>query len=454
MAKKETTKQSEENTRKSRKEILRDRKHEEQQRNIRIVAGIIGLILLLVLLIAVVNEFFLTPNKSVATVNGQEITLREWQDRVEFERAQRIINLESQLENFNGDVGLVQQFSGQAIMELVSENSESLGEAVLDRAVDEEIIRQAAEERDLIPSESEIDERIGSSFNYYGGDSPTPFPTPTKPVDPTPSLTPIPVAGEMDLAPADPLPSAPDEGPPSTPFPTATPVSEEVFRQEFDDQMAQYGNLGIGEQNFRNVVGSSIMVERVMDALADEQNLPEEDMHASMYFLAYGDEDEANQALDEIAASDYLTVWNTVRSRPPDPEAQEPSSTTASEILWRTRDGFAGGFGDEITEDVFSLPLNSASDLLVVTGPEGESQYIIIMVSGREMRELAENELQSRKQQLLLSFLDAAQVGDVEISEIWRSRVPTSPVLDPKFRQPPTPAPESGVDDAGGELTP
>ena len=136
MAKNRTTNETEDSRRQSRKEILRAGKQEDQLRIIRIAALIVGIILMLVLGIAIVNEYILTPNKSVATVNGQGIALGDWQERVEYERAQRIMTLESQLENFNGDVGLVQQFSGQSIVELINENAEGMGEAVLDRVVD------------------------------------------------------------------------------------------------------------------------------------------------------------------------------------------------------------------------------------------------------------------------------------------------------------------------------
>jgi hypothetical protein len=64
------------------------------------------------------------------------------------------------------------------------------------------------------------------------------------------------------------------------------------------------------------------------------------------------------------------------------------------------------------------------------------------------LRDLAENELQNRKQQLLITYLDERN-QDVETNELWRSRVPTVPLLDPKFRQPPTPTPDLGVLDPG-----
>ena len=99
MANKQTTNETESsNKRQSRKEILRAQKHEEQMRIVRIAAIIVGAIILLVVIIAIVNEYFLMPNRSVATVNGQPVTLSDWQERVKYERAQRIMTLEGILE--------------------------------------------------------------------------------------------------------------------------------------------------------------------------------------------------------------------------------------------------------------------------------------------------------------------------------------------------------------------
>jgi hypothetical protein len=449
MANKQTTNETESsNKRQSRKEILRAQKHEEQMRIVRIAAIIVGAIILLVVIIAIVNEYFLMPNRSVATVNGQPVTLSDWQERVEYERAQRIMTLESQLESFNGDVGLVQQFSGQAIVELINENAEGMGEAVLDRVVEEEIMRQAVEARELLPTDDEIDARIGETFNYYGGDSPTPFPDPTETVAPTPSLTPIPVEGAEAIE-APPVEQIPTSAPPPTP----TPVSAESFQQEFDELLADFNNLGVSEEAYRDVVENSIITERLMEVLAKEQRLPTEDMHASIFIMVFSDETEANQALDDVTASDYLTVWNTIRSRPQEPAAEDASVTSASEILWRTRDSYAASFGEEVTDAVFELPLNSPGEVQAITGTDGEPLYVIIQVSGREMMELSESEYEGRKQQLLVTFLDEQRTDGVEISELWRSRVPTSPVLDPKFRQPPTPAPDSGLEGLGDSET-
>ena len=130
MAKKpQTPTNSEAQQRQSRKELLIARKRERQVRNLRIAGVVVLALIAIVIAVAVVNELFITPDRPVATVGDRTIALEEWQDRVTYERAQRIIFLENQLEAFGGDVGIVQQFGGSVINELL--DPEGLGENVL-----------------------------------------------------------------------------------------------------------------------------------------------------------------------------------------------------------------------------------------------------------------------------------------------------------------------------------
>ena len=204
---------NEDESRRSRKEVLIAKKEKEQTRGVRIgIAIVLGLILL-ILLIAVVNELIVSPNREVAQVGGEKISLNEFQDRVEFERTQRIVFLESQLETFGNDVGIVQQFASQWIVDLMPQNSDDFGQSVLDQMVAEKLIEQAAAEFGIDVSETDVDEAIGAEFGYYGGGLPTPVPAATETVVPTPSLTPIPTAVITELLPiATSLPE-PTDGP-------------------------------------------------------------------------------------------------------------------------------------------------------------------------------------------------------------------------------------------------
>ena len=427
-------------SRRSRKEVLIAKKEAEQTRGIRISIGIVIGLILLILLIAVVNELIISPNREVAKVEDEKITLNEFQDRVEYERTQRIIFLESQLESFGNDVGIVQQFASQWIIDLLPQSSNEFGESVLDQMVAEKLIEQAAAEYGIEVSEADVDEAIGAEFGYYGGGLPTPLPEATETVVPTPSLTPIPTAVITDLLPTATSLPAPTDGPEPTPFPTATPVSEEAFQTEFAEFFQAYRDFGVSEDRYREGIYARLLREQVMDALAIEQALPTEAEHSNFFVIAASDEAEIGDIVTQVEADGYLPVWNEIRSRPFDPEST--STAIAAELLRRTQDDLVQTFGDEAAAAAFELDIDTPSGVITAVGQDGTQQYFIIMVSGREVLPLAESALQAQKEAALLAYLEEMIASQAVINDFWRGRVPTLPVLDSKFLAQPTPAPE------------
>lgn len=449
MTKKGTRAQQEsEQQRESRKEVLRKRREAEQTRQIRLaVGGVVGL-LLVVLIVAIVNEMFLAPNRAVAVVNGEEISVRQFQERVRYERAQRIISLENQYEAFGGDVGIIQQFSRQTIIEL--QDSEALAETVLGQMTQELLIRQEAEARGITVTEAELDAEIGSFFNYYNGGLPTPTNTATATVEPTPSLTPIPTAVITDVVPTNtPFPT-PTLGPTATPQPTATAVSLESFQEQLAELQADFDDLNVNDAVFREVVRMNMYADQLAEALGEENEVPIEAMQASIYLLSFDSQAEADEALAMIQAEDFLTVWNTIRSAPADPE----NTATATELVWRTQDALAGALTEEVAEVAFTLPVDVPSSPIEQVVDEETSRFHILQVSGREVRPLSEAVIQNAKQTLLQNLIAEKSATEVEIFEIWRNYYPSQPVLDPKFLVPPTatPAvPDLGVEPGDGQ---
>lgn len=443
MAKKRTRPESEDLQRQSRKEVLRARKEAEQTKQIWLAVGGVAALLVLIFIVAMVNELIIAPNRAVATVNGEKIPIRQWEDRVRYERAQRIISLENQYEAFGGDVGIIQQFSRQTLQELLDEAA--LAESVLNQMADELIIRQEAEARGITVTDADVDKEIGSFFNFFNGQSPTPAPTPTETVMPTPSLTPIPTAVITDVVPTNtPFPT-PTLGPTALPQPTATPVSQESFEEQLDDLLTQFHDYGVDEATFREVIRIQLYLRQLADVLAEESGMATEAEQASVFYMSFDKKEDANEALALIRASDFLTVWNTTRSTPPDPEAA--STTTAAEVLWRTQDAYVSILGEQGAEIAFTLPPNVPSALIEQQVDGETTRYHIIQVSGREVRALPEATIQNAKTQLVRDLVDLKAAAGVELSELWRSRVPTQPVLDPKFLVQPTPAP--AIPDAG-----
>ena len=436
MAKKRDT-TTEDAQRQSRKEVLLARKQAQQTRQIRIGVAAVGGLLLFVFLAAIVNELIIAPNRAVAIVNEQEISLKDWQDRVRFERAQRIILLENQLEAFQGNVGVVQQFAGQAINDLLQ--ADLLGQNTLNQMIDELVIQQAAEARGITVTDADVDAEIGSTFNYFDGGLPTPFPTATATIEPTPSITPIPTAVITDIIPTNtPFPTA-TLGPTNTPAPTATAVSAESFQQEFSDLMAQFEELGVSEEQYRNIVRAQLYRERLTEELAIANELPEEAEHVSFFALQFGSEEEANEAAAVIDSSDFLSVWNEIRSRP---VGQDPESTAQeSEAVWQSQDTVATQYGQAVAEAAFDIGIGVPSGIISQTVDAETTIYALIQVSGREVRPLSASELQTSKLENLTAFIDAQLTGNLTLTEYDRGRTPTSPVLDPIFTTPPTATP-------------
>lgn len=441
MAKKpQTIDETEDQKRQSRKEILRARKHEQDLRTIRIAGIVIGVLIALVIGIALVNELILVPNRPVATVSNTPISLREWQERVKFERAQRIIFLENQLDAFGGDVGIVQQFGGSVINELM--DPEGLGQNVLNVMADEVVVCKAVDERGIEISEADIQTKIGTAYNFYGeGVSPTRLPDPTATIQPTPSLTPIPTAVITEVVPTlTPFPT-PTTGPTATVVPTATPVPEQEFLSQYGDFITSLNDLGVDEATYRAVVRAQLCRERLTEALTEEQSLPQTAPQASLFIITADTEDTANETLAQIGSEGFLTTWNTINSRPEDTQDAETPPTDAFELLWRTQDNLASSVGAEVASAAFELAIDEPSDVITIDNGDGTSSYYLIMVSGREERELSQSEYQTRQQEMLQGFIDEQLTGNLQINDLWRSRVPTLPVLDTKFLAAPTATP-------------
>lgn len=442
MAKKRTQLTAEEQ-RQSRKEVLLARKREKQNRQIRLaVAGVIAL-LVLVFVVGLVNELLIKPTMPVASVNGVEISLGEWQDRVRFQRAQLIIGIEDLEETVGGDIGLVQQFAGQQ-MNLLLE-PEVLGQAVLEDMINEQIIRQAAEVRGITVTDEEVDERIEENFNYHEGESPTPFPTATPTVMPTPSITPIATAVITEVVPTNtPLPE-PTEGPTATPLPTATPVSLEAFQEEYTTTLERFESYGVPEESYREYIRGQLYREKMIDSLADSEGFLTEDEQVSFYFMAFDTEAEAEEAQAALEGDDFLTVWNMIRSRPNDPESEDTG--IASEVLWRRQDALEGLYGEEVANAAFELEIGEVSDILVdeAATEEESDRFFIVNVSGREVRPLSESAIQQEKEQLMTNWLEGQARTNVESFDLWQSNVPQQPFLDNRFLVQPTPAPTQPV---------
>jgi hypothetical protein len=367
-------------------------------------------------------------------VNGETITVQEWEQRVRFQRAQLIMSLEDIRDLLDGNIALVQQYAGQQINLLM--DPVTLGQLVLDSMIEERLVRQEAEARGIRVTDADVQAEIEETFDYFGGELPEPTPTPTETVVPTPSLTPIPTAVITEVVSTQtPIPTF-TPGPTATPLPTITPVTAEGFGDQFQELISRFRRLGTNEATYREIVRASLYRERLTAAITAEADLETQAEHVSFYYLRFETEAEANEAQAQIEAEDYLTLWNTIRSLPRD--AEQPPTANAGEIIWRTEQSLEGSLPSEVISTAFRLPAGTASEILVDEGDVEvgrPASYYIIQVSGREVRDLGEAALRSQEQQLISTWLEARRLAGIEIYDSRITQPPRQPVLDPVFYQ-------------------
>lgn len=425
--------------RQSRKEVLIASRHEQQTRRVWFLVIAVVALIAAVLILGFVNELVLKPTRPVATVNGVEVTLDDWRDQVKYRRALLVSRISDIADLVGGDVNQIQQIAGLELQTLG--DPELLGQQVLDELIEQELVRQEAEVRGISVSADEVQAALEERFFFFGGDPPTPQPTPTETIMPTPSITPIAqesLTETIEILTPSPTPTV---GPTATPLPTPTAVSPESYEESSSGWFSRLNDFGVDEALFKSEIEQDLYRERLVEALALVGEVSDMAEQASIFYIRFENEDEANVALDDIETTDFLTVWNTINSQLEDDESE--SSAIAGELLWRTADNFESILGSDISEKAFDLDIEEPSTVVIVPAQteDGTDSFFIIMVSGREIRPLTETAFVNAKQQFFINWLDEALLSDILRFERWRANIPQRPFLDTRSWVYPTPVP-------------
>jgi hypothetical protein len=213
----------------TKKQAHRRRRDEEANRRVMIGLAAVGAVLLLIVLAGVIQELVLKPRQPVATVNGDRISLQDYQKQVKLAYYQQL-----------------QQ--GQPVTD-----PQQIGLQVLDQMVDVDLLREQAKQRGITVTDQEITDAIEKGFGFYR-QTPTPFPTAT------PDLT------------ASPTPSPTGTiSPTMTPLPTPTPVTEQAFQDEYKRTLDSLkATTGISEADYRQQVEISLLEQKLYDAVTKD----------------------------------------------------------------------------------------------------------------------------------------------------------------------------------------
>jgi len=288
------------------------------------------------------------------------------------------------LEYLNGQIRQLDSMLSEA-------SATALGKEVLDRMVQEELIRQEAARRGLTVSQEEIDRAIEEQFGY-DRDAAVAFLTPT--VVPT-----APVTTETALT------------------ATATPVPTPVPKEEFDRRYQEYVKTylkpsGLSEAKFRAMVEASLLYDKLQQAIAAE--VPQTMEQVQIRYLSFPTQEDAGKVAERLGKGEK---WEDIAA---EIKADEKSAAYASEPEWVTQGFLKEQFGEEAAGTIWETPAPQYTAPLAGT----DSRWYIVQVMGREVREL-ESWLRSYEEQRAFQEWLQAQMATVQYSEDWASKVPT-----------------------------
>lgn len=427
-----------------------------EQRNTQIVmytaAAIIGVIVIL-LITGVILEGFVRPSQPVAVVNGEEISTRDFQERVRLERY-LLVNQYVQNYNYLLQFGaqsqeLAAQFQSQMRLLEIQLDPTTIGRATLDQMIEEALIRQQAAEMGIVITEEQVSRAIEENFSYFPNGVPEPTITPTTgatstfsptqlalvTITPLASDTPDVTAtseeseatpeGDAEATPAD---DADEEAveptativdlPTATIAPSPTPVSTEEFGEFLNEQLGLiYDDIKIDEQTLYDFFAAALYSEALFNIVTVD--VPAEQEQVWARHILVEDEETAGEVLELLAEGED---WTNLAAE----FSQDPSNAqSGGDLGWFDNSTMVR----EFTQVAFNTNVGSISEVF-----QTSFGWHIIQVLGHENRPLSSQEhLQYRLEEYQV-WLDALKAqSDITEMDYWAARTPDTPNIPPQI---------------------
>jgi peptidyl-prolyl cis-trans isomerase D len=391
-------------------------------------AGVIAGVVILILAVALLIDNVIVPNQAVASVGGQNISTREFQRRVVFERWRLGTTLVTVVNQFGSYAQqLLSDTSnpyGQAYSQMV--NPLSMGKTVLDQMINAKIIEQYANANGIKVDEADINKRINDFFSYEPNPQTatptlTPTTTTTPLVSPTPTTTPTvtPVPTQTATPTSTPYPTGIPTG---TPGPTEQLQTFEKNRTSYYEQAAKA--TGYTPDEIRQIFTEQALQEKVKKAVVPPVGDKQEQIKARHILVQ-----TEQQAKDVMAAlqqgESFAQLAKAVSQDNGGQSGGGGSAAQGGELGWQGKGtAYVKEFDDAIWSDKVKV-----GD---VVGPiKTQFGYHVIQVEGREMRPLTETDKTNLENKQFDDWLTAQKTDKhAETYDIYRERVPTTPTLE------------------------
>ncbi len=455
----------------TRKHLARVERERLQTRYILIASALVILLTIGLVGYGILDQRVLAPLKPVARVNGEKITLKDWQTRVRYVRLTTVNQAQQTyqiMQMFGGDDTFQQYYLSS--LQQISQQLEptTLGQKVIDAMIDETLIRQEAKKRNLSVSPEEVDELFQHYYGFYPNGTPTPSPTweerptatlnptqhallsptPTASATPTPTATftaTLPVSLTLTITPTPVITATATPQVEATPTPTQvitptatatiTPTPTEYTLEDFqnnfkNDVSSLESQIQFTEADYRALAEIQLLSDKLRDAITAD--IKAEQDYVWVRHIQVSTQEAANLILHRLEKGEDFGGL-----------AMEASEDTVSkskggDLGWLNRYEVEDQFGEAFARTAFDELKEVGQVSSIIEGKSsGDSKvFHILQLLGRETRTLSPAELSQLKQHEFQDWLAARRAeSDVETSDIWIDHVPTQPELSPEIQQ-------------------
>ena len=430
----------------TRKHVARKEREEKQIKTALVATGVVIGLAFLLLAYVLVDSYIVQPNKVVARVGDAQIKAGDFESNVTYSR----LNMLSTANNYAyyaqlfGDAG--SQFTSAGI-ELVAQlnDTELIGENVLNQMIDDQLISEEAAKRGITVTDDEIQEALQSSFGFYPMGTKTPTVTPTivntptwsseqfSLINPTETATPAPTStatpegweptqeatavSETEAAPES---TTPTTEPTATEIPTITPTptvyTTKLYGKELGTYLDEVKTYGISPKQIEDIFRANLLRTKLLEDLTKDM-LPQEEQVWVRHILV-ADQDLAQEVIEKLNNGED---WAAL--------AAEYSTDTSN----KDNGGDLGWIGknDSYIEEFkdASFALNEAGEISEPV--ETSFGWHIIQLVTKATNDIDATKFQQNKQIFFDNWLLELRNSrsDIQIDEIWKTITPSKPAV-------------------------
>jgi len=403
----------------------------EKKKNKLILIGFIITAALILGMIgyAILYTTVLKDKISVAIIDGQKVDNEYYEARVRLERNSKIQQFQVLYAQYQllGEETSSADYYQQQLQQIIStlDNVELFGEMVLNDVIDDEIIAMQGEEMGIVLSESEIDAFVQESFNYFPYGTPTPEPQPTVYATPTISKT-------QEVILSEEVENGEDESDvgeetineptiesastsvalTQTPGPTATPYTEEMFQEEYDQYLGELHAINISETYLRKYIYHYLMNQKVHNTVIADVPLEQEQIWARHILVSI--KDEAIIVVSRLEEE----VWVDVVA---DVSLDTSNKEIGGDLGWFTR----GRMVSEFEEAAFGMEVGQISEPI-----ETQFGWHIIQLVDRDIRPLSQSDYFYQQNIYFDEWFSGIKENiEIKINDVWKDIVPDDPAI-------------------------